>query len=319
MNDFGIVGTTTAICTMRDAIRKVSHAPYPVLVTGETGTGKELVARAIHAQSPRAAQTFVSLCCGAVSTTLTESILFGHTRGAFTGAHQATSGLFLAAHRGTLFLDEIDTMTPEMQACLLRAVETGEVRQVGRTTPTLVDVRIISASNVDQHQLIREGGFRQDLYYRLSAITIHVPPLRERAADIPLLAKHFLRITARETRTTAPRLTHEAARTLQSHAWPGNVRELQNAIRQACLLTTRDRLDAHDFAFLWNPPASRSQDLMTVREYAQAAIRTFGDVLRAKDLSAALGISRKTLWHWRKAIPLNGNHVHPAVSKPERR
>ena len=246
-------------------------------------------------------------CCGTISSTLTESILFGHTRGAFSGAQHDTPGLFQAAHGGTLFLDEIDTMTPELQACLLRAVETGEIRAVGSTKSKSVDVRIISACNVDPEQLIEQQGFRQDLYYRLSMVVIHVPALRERMEDIPLLAQHFLRQVKDETGKVMG-MEQGALHMLQSYPWPGNVRELQSAIRRACLLSSGSMLTARDFAFLRKSGNGALHDVVSVREYASNAIRQFGGTVPWKELSEVLGISRKTLWQWRNELSRNGSH-----------
>ena len=303
MHQSSILGRSKSIRTLREEITRAAQAPYPVLVTGESGTGKELVARALHAQSPRSSGPFIALCCGTISRTLTESVLFGHARGAFTGAEQNTRGLFQAAHKGTIFLDEVDTMTPEMQACLLRAVETGEVRRVGSTNSSSANVRIISATNAE---CLIQQEFRNDLYYRLSVISIHVPPLRERKEDIALLVQHFLHQVANETGTAVRGIARDALQLLQTYPWPGNVRELQSAIRQACMLSSGAMLTARDFAFVWR---SKKPNLPSLKEYASTAIRQFGGTVPWKDLSAALGISRKTLWAWRKEIPRNGNHT----------
>ena len=310
MNHFGILGTSKSTRTLRKEITRAAPAPYPVFITGESGTGKELVSRAIHVHSSRSSGPFIPVGCGTISKTLTESVLFGHTQGAFTGAQHDTPGLFQAAQKGTLFLDDIDTMTPEMQACLLRAVETGDVRRVGSTNSTSVSVRIISASNVPPDYLIQQGQIREDLYYRLSVITIHIPPLRERKQDIPLLAHHFLHQVANETDTPVRGIAQPALQVLQSHPWPGNVRELQSAIRQACLHANGTTLTSRDFAFLQKSAIRKLNGLLPLREYASNVVRHFGSTVPCKDLSAALGISRKTLWKWRKDLSRNNGTTH---------
>lgn len=296
-----LIGSSSTLKHIRHSIMRAGSVPYPVLITGETGTGKELVARAIHAQSPRHRHPFIALSCGGVSRDLTPSILFGHAKGAFTGAHQESTGLFHAAREGTLFLDEIETMTPDMQACLLRTIETGEARRVGDSSSVPVDVRIISASNAPMASLIEQSLFRRDLYYRLSVITVHLPPLRERQEDIPLLVEHFLRAAALETESTVRDITADAMDALTRYPWPGNVRELQSAIRQACLFAPTDTLTADDFHFLWKPTWPM-EEVMTVKEYARDAIERYRPGMTLKALAHALGVSRKTLWTWRKEL-----------------
>jgi two-component system response regulator HydG len=207
-----------------------------VLVTGETGTGKELVARAIHYNGPRAAQSLVEVNCTALPASLLESELFGFERGAFTDAKAAKPGLFEAAHGGTLFLDEIGDLSLEVQAKLLKVLEDRQVRRLGSLRAMEVDIRLITATHVDLGSAVRDGRFRQDLYYRLNVVTIHLPPLRERGEDVILLAEHFLDTLSEEYGTERPPLTPKARSALVTHDWPGNVRELRNVIERAVLL-----------------------------------------------------------------------------------
>jgi DNA-binding NtrC family response regulator len=215
----------------------VAPTDSTVLVTGESGTGKEVLARYLHDRSERAEGPFVSINCGALPENLLESELFGHVKGSFTGAVRDKQGLFVAAKGGTFFLDEVGEMSPAIQVKLLRALQEREVIPVGATETVPVDVRIIAATNRDLEEEIRRGGFRSDLYYRLNVITVHLPPLRERADDIPLLAEHFVQRLAKSRGRTPPRLAPEALEALQSYEWPGNVRELENALERAAVLS----------------------------------------------------------------------------------
>jgi transcriptional regulator with PAS, ATPase and Fis domain len=214
-------------------IDRVGASQIPVLIFGESGTGKELVARALHRVSPRHDKPFVSENCGAIPEPLLESILFGHKRGAFTGAVQNHVGLFETANGGTLFLDELGEMSLPMQAKLLRVLESGELRRVGDDRVLKVDVRVFGASHRNLEQMVSEGRFREDLYYRLNVITVRLPPLRERATDIPDLVRHFLRV-ARKGRPLA--IEPDAMAALQAFGWPGNVRQLENELRRASVL-----------------------------------------------------------------------------------
>jgi DNA-binding NtrC family response regulator len=218
------------------AARIIPHGTATVLVTGETGTGKELMAQAIHYNGPRAAGAFVELNCNAIPPTLIESELFGHEKGAFTDARTAKPGLFEAADRGTLFLDEIGDLPPTMQGKLLKVLEDKQVRRVGALRARTVDVRIIAATHVDLAGAVKRGVFREDLFYRLSVIPIHLPPLRDRGDDVLLLAEHFLRTLAGQYGMPAPSITPELRRALLAHGWPGNVRELRNGLERAVLL-----------------------------------------------------------------------------------
>lgn len=226
-----IIGEAHPIRDMLRLLDKIVRTEEPVLIMGESGTGKELVARAIHHNGPRARKPFLSENCAALPDSLLESELFGHVRGAFTGADRDKKGLFELSDHGTLFLDEIADMSPEMQKRLLRALQEGEIRPVGGKSVRKVDVRIVSASNKDLERLVRAGEFREDLYYRLKVLTIHVPTLRDRKDDIPLLVDHFLRVHRPKGRTTR-RLGPGVMETLQAYDWPGNIRELENEARR---------------------------------------------------------------------------------------
>jgi DNA-binding NtrC family response regulator len=227
----GIIGKSQVMRALFELLETIAQTASTVLVTGETGTGKELVARAVHQNSPRRAQRFVAINCGAIPETLLEAELFGHVRGAFTGAVTTRAGRFEEANRGTLFLDEIGTMTPALQMKLLRVLQAREVQRLGDNGVIKVDVRIIAATNVELARAVAEGQFREDLYYRLNVIPVHMPALRERKDDVPLLAQHFL-----ERFGAVATISQDALRHLMAYNWPGNVRELENAIERGVAL-----------------------------------------------------------------------------------
>jgi two-component system, NtrC family, response regulator PilR len=233
-----ILGVSEAMAVVFDMVKSVAATTSTVLITGESGTGKELVAKAIHSLSARRDAAFVSINCGALPENLLESELFGHMKGAFTDAHQNKKGLFEAAHRGTLFLDEVGETPAAMQVKLLRALQERTIRRVGGTSETEVDVRVLSATNVPLESLVRDRRFREDLFYRLQVIPIHMPPLRERREDIPLLADHFLKKFNQEMGKGVVKISEQAMDLLKAHAWPGNVRELENVIERAIALET---------------------------------------------------------------------------------
>jgi DNA-binding NtrC family response regulator len=233
-----IVGKSEPMLRMFDLVAQVAPSRSTVLVQGESGTGKELIAKALHANSPRRDKPFVPVNTGAVPSDLLESTLFGHVKGAFTSAIAAKKGLFEVANGGTLFLDEIGTMGMDMQAKILRVLQDRRFMHLGGTQEIQVDVRIIAATNVDLQQAVREGRFREDLFYRLNVICLELPPLRARRQDIPLLAAHFLKFYADENETPVPSLAPEALRILMDYEWPGNVRELENAMERGVVLAT---------------------------------------------------------------------------------
>ncbi|HLA09400.1 MAG TPA: sigma-54 dependent transcriptional regulator [Pyrinomonadaceae bacterium] len=236
-----IIGRSTKMQSLYQMIETVAQVQSTVLVTGESGTGKELVARAIHDMSPRAEKPFVSVNCGAFTETLLESELFGYVKGSFTGANTNRKGLFEAANSGTIFLDEIGEMSPAMQVKLLRVLQERRLRPVGATEETVVDTRVIAATNRDLAAMVKQGTFREDLYYRISVIPIELPALRERAEDISELAEHFVRkfcdLAGRDLKITA-----SAMRLLENYSWPGNVRELEHTIERAVALETTDTI-----------------------------------------------------------------------------
>jgi DNA-binding NtrC family response regulator len=238
-----LVGSSPALQQVIDLADRVASSSSSVLITGETGTGKELVARRIHDRSQRWERPFIAVNCSAISANLIESELFGHARGAFTGADRETPGLFAAANGGTLFLDEIAELPLDLQPKLLRVLQDGEVRRVGDVHSRKVDVRLLAATGRELRREIAAGTFREDLFYRLSVVDIHLPPLRERPEDIPLLARHFLdRLATREGKV-APEIDDEVLELLLEHEWPGNVRELQNFMERTLIFCRGDRID----------------------------------------------------------------------------
>jgi DNA-binding NtrC family response regulator len=236
----GIVGANSAMRELFGLVDSVAPTDATVLLLGESGTGKELLARAIHERSARAAGPFVPINCSALTDTLLESELFGHVRGAFTGASSSRIGVFEQASRGTLFLDEIGDISPAMQVRLLRALQEGEIKPVGSTEIRQVDVRVVAATNRDLEAAARAGTFRPDLYYRLNVVALELPPLRQRPEDVPLLVHHFLTRYAARFGKAVSRLAPEAMEALQGYGWPGNVRELQNVVQRAVVLAPGD-------------------------------------------------------------------------------
>jgi DNA-binding NtrC family response regulator len=247
-----IIGRSDGMVRLLDLVGQVASSRSTILITGETGTGKELVAKAIHANSPRAGQMFVPVNSGSLPPDLLESTLFGHIKGAFTSAIQTKKGYFEVADKGTIFFDEIGTLGPETQIKLLRVIQEKEFIPLGATEPLKVDVRILAATNADLAQLVKEGKFREDLYYRLNVINIVLPPLRDRREDIPLLVDHFFTYYCRENakfldaqnRSTL-RFDPEAMQILREHAWPGNVRELENVVERAVVLASGQTVPVH--------------------------------------------------------------------------
>jgi two-component system response regulator AtoC len=234
--DTELIGSSTALVEVMKLVGRVAPTNLPVLITGESGTGKEIVADAIHRHSSRIEQPFVAVNCGALPSELIESELFGHVRGSFTGAERDRRGLFEEATGGTIFLDEITETTPAFQVKLLRALQKGEIRRVGSNQVVRVNVRVITASNRDVEEEVRQGRFRQDLLYRLNAVTINLPPLRERREDILPLAQHFAARLQRTTQDLPLRFSREAVYLLETYPWPGNIRELENAVERAATL-----------------------------------------------------------------------------------
>ena len=242
----GLLGASAAIARVHDQIRRAAPYECTVLINGESGTGKELVARAVHALGPTSAGPFVDVNCAALPADLMESQLFGHERGAFTGAAQQRRGLFEQAIGGTLFLDEFVELTPEAQAKLLRALEERQIRRLGGTEAIPVNVRVLAATNIDLQLAVREGRLREDLYYRLNVLNIELPPLRERSEDVPLLLRVFLDRFATANEQVPKEVTPAALQVLQAYAWPGNVRQLKNAMERLAITVSGDTIDQDD-------------------------------------------------------------------------
>jgi DNA-binding NtrC family response regulator len=296
----GIVVRSDAMRRVLDLAQRVARVESTALITGQSGVGKERIARLIHDESPRAARPFVAVNCGAVAETLLESELFGHARGAFTGADRERPGLFEAANGGTLFLDEVGEISPGMQVKLLRALQEKEVRRVGENRSRPVDARVVAATNRSLAEEVAAGRFRQDLYYRLRVIELRVPPLRDRPDDVMPLARAFLAETARRMGRKLTGFTPRAADQLLRYEWPGNVREVQNAIEHAVALAAGSRVDVDDLpeelrAAMPRPrPAGRTRPLEDVeREYILAAVESAGG--NRTRAAADLGIGLATL------------------------
>ena len=296
----GIVGRTAGMLAVYKQIAYAADSTAPVLIQGESGTGKELVARAIHSHSRRSTKPFVALNCGAIAETLLESELFGHVRGAFTGAVSDRRGVFEQAHGGTVFLDEIGETAPAMQVKLLRVLQDGEIRPVGANRAARIDARIVAATNVDLERSVAEQRFRRDLFYRLSVIVIQIPPLRDRREDIPLLIEQFLANAS--TRTgRAVTISPEAVRRLTAAQWPGNVRELENTIERLVVFS-RGRIDVEDLPVtLASGPSLEERlfaDLPTLDELERRYVLHVLDAVGGNRSRAAeaLGIDRRTLY-----------------------
>jgi two-component system, NtrC family, response regulator AtoC len=251
-----IIGKSSAMLEVYKTVARVAPTKSTVLVLGESGTGKELIAQAIHQHSPRANRPFVAVDCGALTETILESELFGHVRGAFTGALADKKGVFEEAQGGTCFLDEIGGISSNLQARLLRVLQEHEIRRVGGKDWVKVDVRVVAATNHNLAEAVSKGEFRQDLYYRLDVVAIHLPPLRERVDDIPLLARHFLQRYSQESGKSISAISDKAMELLCSYSWPGNIRELENAIEQAVALSYQSILTPDDFPETVRNPAA---------------------------------------------------------------
>jgi DNA-binding NtrC family response regulator len=298
-----IVGRTPAMLQVYKTIARVADSRSTVLITGESGTGKELIARAIHFNSSRAAMAFVAVDCGSLAETLLESELFGHVRGAFTGAVVNKKGLFEEADGGSCFLDEVGDIGLAMQAKLLRVLQEHEIKKVGSIDTIKIDVRIVAATNKNLEELVEEKKFREDLFYRLNVVTIHLPPLRERAEDIPLLADHFLRKYVEENKKTVSRISPEAMDLLLVYSWPGNVRELENVIERSVTLSHRSVILPDDLPRRIR--AEKKEDSIQAlpshiplaeleKLYIQKILEeTGGNKKKAADI---LGIDRRTLY-----------------------
>lgn len=300
------MGKSAAIQSLLSMVERVAEADATVLITGESGTGKELVARALHEESPRHDAPFVPINCGAIASSLLESELFGHIKGAFTGAQRRRAGVFERAEGGTVFLDEVGEMPADMQAALLRVLQERMVRPVGANDSIAVDVRVVAATNVDLREAVASGAFRQDLYYRLDVVRLETPALRDRGRDVLLLANHFVARTAWELgRDPLPLSRRVRARFLE-YPWPGNVRELENAMERALILARTDEITLRDLPRMLREhaaeqasrPHARAEEMLSLAELEERHIRR---VLRATEGNKAraarvLGVDRRTLY-----------------------
>ncbi len=298
-----LIGQSSAMRKVFALIDQVSKAQANVLVTGDSGTGKEMVARAIHENGPRKNKSFVAINCAAIPAELLESELFGHAKGSFTGAVANRKGLFEEAEGGTIFLDEIGDMDMSLQAKLLRVIQEKSIRAVGENRDRPINVRIICATHKNLKDSIKQGSFREDLYYRLSVIPIHIPPLKERREDIPMLAQHFLTKYKNENQAKASSFSTEAIRRLSSAPWDGNVRELENIIERVVVLSNKEVIDSDDLPLNQEISvdeffANSTDDLPTIDELEKRYIRLVLDRTEGKKEKAAqiLGINRRTLY-----------------------
>jgi DNA-binding NtrC family response regulator len=298
------IGKSETVAELKQLVQRVAATDSTVLIRGESGTGKDLIARALHALSPRAQAPLLSINCAALPDTLLESELFGHIKGSFTGAVRDKEGLLQAAEGGTFFLDEIGEASPTIQVKLLKALEEKSITPVGSTKPVKVDVRMLAATNVDLEELVKQGRFRADLYYRLNVIPIYVGPLRERRDDIPLLVDHFRHHIAQRTATPEKQITQEAMKFLMSYAWPGNVRELEHMLERAILFAKGNRVSVSDF-----PEKLRENAPVPVAHDERAATPTLETIEKAyiawvleqtggqkAKAAAILGIDSSTLY-----------------------
>ena len=316
----GMIGRSPAMLELFDLVRRIAPHLRTALITGETGTGKELVARALHSLSPRTKQRFAVFNCGALVESLAESQLFGHRKGSFTGAITDQAGLFEWATGGTVFLDEIGELSPAIQSKLLRVLESGEIQRLGSPQPSISDVQVIAATSRDLNADTKSGRFRPDLWYRLSMVQIHLPPLRERGEDVLLLASQFLSYFSAQFGKEIARISRRAESALLAHPWPGNVRELLNVIGRAVMLTTNKVLELEDLPEEVRSPLVAARSLPT--SLAEADKKTVITVLaRAKSKAGAarqLGISRARLYRLMERYGLDQDRpsVQPQAGSP---
>jgi len=302
---FGIIGESPQIARLIRAIDKISKSSTNVLITGESGVGKELVARAIHYSGPRASSPFVTVNCGAIPDQLVESELFGHVKGAFTGATASREGFFKAAHTGTILLDEISELSPQTQVKLLRVLQDKQVLRLGCDKPDQVDVRVLAASNKDLRTLVSRGLFREDLFFRVSVINIEVPPLRERGNDVLLLINHLTNQLANAARKPSPSFTNDALDAFKNYHWPGNIRELENILSYLVVMKDEESIDVSDLPsymrFSLSGDRRGNRTLAEIeREHIQMVLSSAdGNKTRAAKI---LGIDRKTLREKLKGI-----------------
>jgi len=320
LQQYGIVGNSPAMLAFCQALRKASRVDAPVLIGGESGTGKELAAHAIHNMSARSRNAFVAVNCGALPTHLIQSELFGHEKGAFTGAYQRKIGRMEAAQGGTLFLDEIADLPLNLQATLLRVLQDKVIERLGSTRPIQLDIRVIAASHADLQEGVAKGHFREDLYYRLNVINLLAPPLRDRQGDVELLAQAFLNTFAWETGGKVKGFSQQALRAMSQHSWPGNVRELINRIRQGVVMAEHPYLTPDDLGMERRAPNTGSLTLDGAR--TKAEINAIRSALRrcrhnVSEAARELGVSRATLYRLLERHALAGPYRDKATPETE--
>jgi Nif-specific regulatory protein len=299
-----IVGNSTAIEALRGTVERVARTDLPVLILGESGTGKEVVARSIHYSSPRQQMPFIPVNCAAIAETLLESELFGHEKGAFTDAHTMRAGKFEAANGGTLFLDEIGDLSAGGQAKLLRVLEEKAVYRVGGSQPIPVDTRIVAATNRNLGEGVRGGKFREDLFYRLTVVTLDLPPLRDRREDVLVLAEHFLQQFCRDAGRKTLKLSAEARRRLEQHNWPGNVRELRNLLERVAFLCPHEKVEAEDLAFILRPAAD------TADRFADLPLKDATDSFQREHISRAIDRARNNMSDAARLLGLHRSNLY---------
>jgi len=310
-----IIGSSDYIEELKETIRRVARTDSTVLITGESGTGKELVARTIHALSTRSDKLFVPVDCSSLVQNLMESELFGHIKGAFSGATESREGRFQMADNGTLFLDEISNISIEVQAKLLRAIQEQEIPRVGASIPEKVDVRLITATNRDLREEVKSGGFREDLFYRISVVPIHIKPLRDHKSDIAPIAHHYFDVFRIRHNSRAQRLSREVVKSFASYSWPGNIRELKNTIERLCVLCENEEVTLSDILYygqdagakapVVDPFSGRMTLVEVEKEHIEKALQHFN--FQINKTARFLGIDRKTL---RTKIRNYGIEIH---------
>lgn len=323
MESFPFVGQSPAMQKVFELLNKVADADSTVLILGESGTGKELVARALHQRSIRHAKPFVPVNCGAIPTELLETELFGHVKGAYTGAHQSRVGRFSLAHQGTLFLDEIGTMPVPLQVKLLRALQEKEFEPVGGTKTVKSDCRVVAATNIDLEQEVLDGRFREDLYYRLNVIPVHLPPLRERRDDIPLLVEHFVAKFNQKQGDTITGVSKEAMDIFMNYDWPGNVREIENICQRLCILQGEGMIGIEDLPVKIQQPQSLKGSGLPWSHWLSDGIPDSGipldETVQQFENDLILKALEKTRWNKNKAAQLLRMNRTTLVEKIKKR
>lgn len=299
-----VIGESEPLKAIMAEVKKIADSRTNVLLLGETGTGKELLARVIHQNSPRASMPFVPINCSAIPEALLESELFGHVKGAFTGAVNSKKGLLEEADGGTVFLDEIGELSTAFQAKLLRVLEDQEIRPLGSTRSSRVDIRFITATNKDLNAALAKGEFREDLFYRINVMTVQIPPLRERKGDIPLLVSSFVHKYSRELGKKVSGVSQEALSLMTGYRWPGNIRELQNVMERAVLIADGDTIVPENLPETVRRTESffeeKLREGLTIEDYTRTFVLRYQDTYSEQEIADMLGITRKTLWEKRK-------------------